>query len=106
MPRATTSVATRASVFPLGERIQCPLALPLGAVAVHGNRTHAVGLELLDDAVGPALGPAEDERLSVVLDQFGRDRHPLGPIDLPEVVGDVTLRLLGRLDGNSDGSCW
>ena len=88
--------------LPLGEGIQSPLPLPLGAVAVHRNGPHAMGLQLPDHAVGPALGPAEHERLSVLLNQFGRDRHTFGPIDLPEVVGDVALRLLGRLDGDPD----
>ena len=61
-----------------------------------------MGLELPDDAVGAALGAAEDEGLAVVLDELGRDGHPLGPIDLPEVVGHVALGLLGGLDGDPD----
>jgi hypothetical protein len=36
----------------------------------------------------------------VVLDQLGGDRHPVRPVHLPEVMGDVTLRLLGGLDGD------
>ena len=56
--------------LPLGKRIQCPLALTLRAVAVHGDRTHAVRLELPDDTVGPALCAAEHECLPVMLDQF------------------------------------
>ena len=64
---------------------------------------HAVGLELFYHTVGPALGTTEDERLAVVLDQSGRDRYPLGPVDLPEVVSDVALRLFGRFDGHPHG---
>ena len=52
--------------FALGERVQSSLALPLGAVAMHGDRTDTVGLELLDDPVGAALGTTEHEGLPVV----------------------------------------
>ena len=54
----------------LGKGVERALALALGAVAVHGDGTHAVGLELPDDAVGAALGAAEDEGLPVMLDQL------------------------------------
>jgi len=60
-------------------------------------------LELLDDPVGSTLGTAEDERLPVVFDQLGGDRHPVGPVDFPEVVGDVALGLFGGLDGDPHG---
>ena len=69
---------------------------------MHGDGAHAVGLELPDHAVGPTLGAAEHEGLPVALDQLGRDGDSLGPVDLPEVVVDVPLRLLGRLDGDLD----
>ena len=88
--------------FPLGERLQRPLALTLRAVTVHGDGAHAVGLQLPDDAVGPPLGAAEHEGLSVMLDQLCRDRHAFGPIHLPEVMGDIALRFLGRLDRDPD----
>ena len=51
----------------LGKRIESPLPLPLGAVAVHGNSPYPLRLQLADDPVGAALGAAEDERLPVVL---------------------------------------
>ena len=88
--------------LPLGERVQGALPLALRTVAVHRDGPHPLGLELPDDAVGPALGPAEDERLPVVLYQFGRDGNALGPVDLPEVVDYVALRLLRGLNGDPD----
>ena len=86
----------------LGEGIQSPLALTLRAVAVHRDGTDTVGLELPDDTISPALGAAEHEGLSVLLNQFGRDRHTFGPIHLPEEMGDVALGLLGRLNSDPD----
>ena len=88
--------------LPLGEGIERPLALTLRAVAVHRHGAHAMGLQLADHAIGSTLGAAEHERLPVLLNQFGRDRHAFGPIHLPEEMGDVTLGLLGRLDGDPD----
>ena len=69
---------------------------------MHGNGAHAVRLELADDTIGSALGAAEHEGLPVVLDQLGRDGHPIGPLHLPEMVGDVALRLRRGLDGHPD----
>ena len=46
--------------------------------------------------------PAEDEGLTVVRDQLGRDGHPLGPVDLPEVVGHVPLGLVRGLYCDTD----
>ena len=88
--------------LPLGELVQGALPLPLRSVAVHRDGPHPLGLELPDDAVGPTLGPAEDERLPVVLYQFGRDGNTFGPVHLPEVVDHVALRLFRGLNGNPD----
>src|SRR5271155_778309 len=85
-----------------GEGIQSPLALTLRAVAMHRDGANTMGLQLTDHAIRPALGTAEHERLPVLLYQFGRDRYAFGPIHLPEVMSDVALGLLGRLDGDPD----
>ncbi len=82
----------------LGEGVQCTLALALGAITVHRDGTHSLRLELTDDPVRTPLGAAEYERLSVLRDDLGRDGHPLGPIDLPEMMDDISLFLLGRFD--------
>ena len=74
--------------------------MALRTVSVHGDGTHPVRLELADDTIGAALGTAEYERLSVVLNQLGGDRHPVRPVHLPEVMDHITLRLLGGLNGN------
>ncbi len=86
----------------LGEGVEGALPLSLRTVAVHGDGTHPVGLELLDDAIGPTLGAAEDECLTVALYQLRGDGDPIGPVHLPEVVVDVPLGLRGRLDGDLD----
>ena len=52
--------------LPLGEGVESPLALALGAVAVHRDGPHSLGLQLADDPVGAPLGAAEHEGLPVL----------------------------------------
>ena len=117
MPRAATSVATSVSqiaALEAGERL---LALALGLVAVHGKGLDALLTELLDEPVGAALGPDEDERATAVaLLQLGEQRVELGALgvdrgeavlDRRDVLGlrrmDVLLRVVGVLTGDLAG---
>ena len=82
----------------LGEGVEGPLALTLGAVPVHRDGAHTLGLELADHPVRTSLGPAEHERLPVFGHDLGRDGHPLRPVDLPEVVDDVAFLVVVGFD--------
>ena len=61
---------------------------------MHGHGAHAESLQLTHDPVGASLGPTEHKSLSVLGDKFGHHGHPIGSIDLPEVVGHVGLLIL------------
>ena len=63
MPRAAMSVATRIAARPDLEVIERADALALALVAVDREGVDPVLAELLGEAVGPVLGPGEDERL-------------------------------------------
>ena len=59
--------------------------------------------ELLGDALGAALGPAEHDRRPHAVHDLCRGGDPLGAVDGPEVVGDVGELLFGDLELVQDG---
>ena len=86
MPRAATSVATRARGIAVGERGQGPFTLALGAVAVNDDCVDPRLAELPCDPIGPALGATEDKRTAVLADEACREFDSIGAIGSPEEV--------------------
>ena len=88
----------------VGER---PLAGALAQVAVDGAGLHALALELLDEAVGAALGAHEHHRAVDAAGDRGDDLHLVHLVDEEEAVVHL-------VDGDRrstrpramTGSCW
>ena len=76
---------------------QCPLAPALRHVAVHRDGADAVPVEPLDEPVGAALRPDEDERRTLLGLQEPRERLDLVLVrDRDEAVLDLGLLLPDR----------
>ena len=99
IPREATSVATsvsRLAALEVGERAT---ALALGLVAVHGHRPDLLVTELLDEAVGAALGADEDQGAAALcVAELLDERVHLGLVgQMDEAVLDVDALLPLRL---------
>ncbi len=79
---------------------QGPLALALGLVPVHRDCLQLAAAESLDEPVGTALGPHEDQRAPpLAVAQLTGQVVELGAlgVDVDEAVLDFGLRALGGL---------
>jgi len=98
MPRPTTSVATRMWTSPGAESLHHVVAGGLDHVAVDGVDAVEELAELAEDAIGAALGAAEDDRLLGLLAFQQRDEQVVFLFVVDREVG-----LLDGVDGHRLG---
>src|SRR3954447_253526 len=119
MPRAATSVATKAWAFPLWKaasaRSRCAwLRSPWMGTAdtpslvnclatLSAPRLHPEPRQLLGDLVGAPLGPTEDHGRPVLDDEVACQLHALLAHGVDEVVGRAVVLGLRRRDLAPDG---